>query len=531
MTFFVENLTLRMWTFNMVPHLVRGRTGARPARIPVYAIDASKLGLKWAQMWAKILGISVHRLDFRLVDVRDESGLLIRLRLAFQDLAEVQSDVLQASEFATFAEKDDEALRLPTFLAKNIAAISSDRHTLWRALVLIQIARWTTRERSGDDEDPVLVLEHRPFAAAIRRYTERHHVRVETVRPAVTCAVIASRLLTSRRIVFMRLMRELACPLRFLPRLIFANRSPATIYASTTFPRTRPRTESTEPRLAVEFWGRMNLDRPEYYSDLFFWQTSLLKGEDILITSKLPQDPINERRWEELGKHGIAAIALHSGATRVPDVPVFVHYPAFKRRAAFPEPNGPRTLESEWLSRQIDAYWVERDYWRDLFLAEDVKVYVTWYRFDAFHCPLADALESLGGVSAVYQRSFQRDASPEIAVDADVMFGYAPADADVERRSRSTIPYHVAVGYFGDHRAALLRDRALEVRRSLQNHGAEYILAYFDENSADDHRWDTDHQFIQESYAFLLEKCFLSPGSDFRSNPRSRRPYTGGLGL
>jgi len=64
----------------------------------------------------------------------------------------------------------------------------------------------------------------------------------------------------------------------------------------------------------------------------------------------------------------------------------------------------------------------------------------------------------------------------------------------------------VATGYLGDHRFALLRARSGAIRESLQRHGARRILAFLDENSADDERLHTGHQFMRENYDFLLRK-------------------------
>jgi hypothetical protein len=36
--------------------------------------------------------------------------------------------------------------------------------------------------------------------------------------------------------------------------------------------------------------------------------------------------------------------------------------------------------------------------------------------------------------------------------------------------------------------------------------GAQYIVSYFDENSSDDSRWHTGHEFMRENFRFLLQK-------------------------
>jgi hypothetical protein len=91
------------------------------------------------------------------------------------------------------------------------------------------------------------------------------------------------------------------------------------------------------------------------------------------------------------------------------------------------------------------------------------------------------------------------------------MFGYSPIDAEVERKSGSQIAFHVATGYHGDHRFARLRNMASDVRATLQKNGAEFIIAFFDENSSPDERWHTGNRFQAENYEFLLEKLLSEP--------------------
>jgi hypothetical protein len=96
-------------------------------------------------------------------------------------------------------------------------------------------------------------------------------------------------------------------------------------------------------------------------------------------------------------------------------------------------------------------------------------------------------------------------------VAADLFFGFSPAGAEAARRSGSTIPYYVIIGYVGDHRFPLLRETAHRIRQSLSAHGAKRVLAFFDENSLDDPRWHTGHDPQREHYTFLLEQVLKYP--------------------
>jgi hypothetical protein len=250
----------------------------------------------------------------------------------------------------------------------------------------------------------------------------------------------------------------------------------------------------------------------------------------VLVTFAYPADPLDEQKWAELRQHGMGAVALHPGATTIPIAPVFTHRPGRNRTPRDGLAIAGNGLEETWLNEQIAKYHTLRAYWTDLFAVYGVKVYVTWSKYDATHCAIADALQSLGGVTAIYQRAYESHPSPETTTGADIVFGFAQAMAEVERRSNSLIRYHVTTGYLGDHRSALLRSTAQTLRDKLRRHGANRILAFSDENSADDPRWHTGHQFMRENYAFLLGKVLAEPWFGLVIKPKTPRTLRRRLG-
>jgi hypothetical protein len=495
----VENLTLRTW-FLILLRRLRGNASDKNARISlVYAVDYSPLLLWFSGSMRLLTGVEVKVLDFRLVDVRDEEGLLLRLRVAYQDAAEALGEVMTEPLFQEFLASEQSDHRLKRFVSKRAMTTSNERQTLWRVLLLVQIAAWKMRESSEANRRPILIIENRPWFRALKRYAGRFGVNLEEVSPSIHLPDLLVRWLGHRGTARLVWLRENIYHLRFASR-------------KGTGPTEGSQFAVESPKVAVQYSGHLNLAQPGYYSDLFFWQESALQPTDLLLCHGLPQDPIDKLKLAELKANDIAAVALYSRATEVPGVPLFSHWPRPSEpgfRATHSRVNS--SLDRRWLRQQIDSYYVQRDYWEALCRAYNVRVFVSWYRFDEKHCAVADAVERVGGVTAIYQRAIQPDPAAEIAVDADLMFGYSPFDAQVERRSGSTIPYHVAVGYFGDHRTALLTEDALRVRKSLMNQGATYILAYFDENSGSDSRWHTGHEFMRENYRFLLEKVLREP--------------------
>ena len=510
----IELLTLRVWLI-VCARLIAGRVRAQRC----FAIDATPLAMRLARITGPLLGVEVETLGFRLIDIRDDAGLLIHVRIAYRDLAQVVDDVIAEPAFRAFLAQYSGIDRLASYAIKSVGTgdLLHLRHTalntssLGQALLVVQVARWKAQTEKAA-EAPHLVLERRPWGRVIQAYAERHGVAVGYVRPAIALRQSVKKLLAPRGVSLLRTIRNAV-----KHRWVVAGQTGGQVRAPGWVLPSRP-----EPQLAVSYHGQFNLDDPSKFSDLFFWQQSALDAKDLLLLFEFPQDPLDEDKWRQLSRLGIGAIALYPGATTVPGVSLHMHVPGWRRRR-FEVAGGPRariSIDTGSLKQIVAGYEMLREYWAGFFASQKAKVYVTWRRFDPHHIAIADALQEVGGVTAIYQRALQTDAGPVIRMSADIMFGYAPYDAEVERRSGSVIPYHVSVGYFGDHRFPLLREGAAALREALCSRGANYIFAFFDENSGSDSRWDTGHEFMRENYVFVLERLLADPSLGLVLKPK-----------
>lgn len=514
--YFIENLTLWVWARSIWPRLVWGRLRRGPRVTHCYVMDGSYLALLLAKASAGTAGVSVQRLHFRTEDMRDQEGRLSRLRVAHWDLNEAQRRATAEPIFRQALESEPLARRLPLFLAKNVATMGSyDGDTMERALLKVQVCLWKVRQEAGQHVAPVLFLERRPWLNVIVSYAGQKGVTIIPVRLSFKLSAFLRRRLPPQLIDFLRV-------LRYRPGW----RNLTSIFKGSTGSRPAAgagkevkrsvdgsggSVADSGPRVAVEYYGQLNLNRPELHSDLFFWQRSSLPGGNLLLIFFMPQDPLDEAKWSQLREHGMSAVALHPAAATVPGVPMFTRRPVRSR-----EPRaGPVTgdgLNAAWLREQVASYHSLRSYWTRVFEESRTKVYVTWLPGDASHGVKADAIQALGGVTAIYQRSYEsHPVEYNSNIAADILFGFSPKLAEVYRRPDSVVRYHVATGYLGDHRFPLLRGGARMVRDGLERHGAQRILAYFDENSVDDGRWVGGHAFMRDSYTFLLEKVLAEP--------------------
>ena len=483
----IERLTLGV--FLRWPVVVWWNLTRREKVCCCYIIDGPEALLRAGRVVGQLAGVVVERLAFRMIDVRDKEGLLLRERIPYRDMAEMEAEVIKEPIFRDWLAELP-GRRMASYVTKSIVETEMrEYNTLGRALLLVQVAIWKARAL-GRVGRPLLLLERRPWSAAIGRYAKRQGVSIMTVTAVHLSRLSVRGLLGPWGVAFVRALRGRLWHWCFL-------RTRKSAHYTT---RTRRGETKLCAKLAVPYQGQFNLNSPEMHSDLFFWHQSDLSSHDLLLLFEFEQDPLDQTKWNELSDCGIEGLALYPGATTVADVPFFTHLPGFRKaHVKGMDSTKGASLEAKWFRQTVCSYELDREYWTELFLQRGIKVYLTWRHFDARYKAIPEALEDLGGVSAAYQRSCQPDAGPHKKVDIDLMFGFGRIDGEVERSSGSVIPYHVTVGYFGDHRFPLLRNDAAALRLKLQRRGAEYIVAFFDENSG----WDTYVNLLMNT-PFLL---------------------------
>ena len=509
--FFVENLSFLGWCFTVFPVLMNSAWKKEQGSCQIYYIDTTAAGYFFAKIGTVILNVKIERLNFRLVDIVDEEGNLLRLRLAYKDLAEIQDDILTDETMRKILNLDGiKDSRLKAFLEKQTVTFNwAEKNTVWRLVSLIYAASWKAQQEEGNKPNIVLFGYQRMWMKEIRKYAKRFGVDIVTLA-SLNChpkewiiqAIGEQRL----RCMFYRYKcYGLPGIFRKTPKEFFV-------------------TQKGPPYIMADYQSQLNLDKPELFSDLFYWQESNIPAKNMKVVFNGPRDPVNKEKYDEIKSHNMSVVSRNPRATLVPEVPVF-HYYEKKNK-------GNRVLKEiqdlsadrsvvKWAYQQVNDFQQMRCYWEDFFKKHNIKLYVSWWKLDANNCIIGEALRNVGGIATIYQRSFEEFSSPKFTTAVDVMFSFSKMGINVDEGSRSRIPYNVVTGYTGDHRFPLVAQKAKEIRGQLQQQGAEKILAYFDENSGADSRWHTGHKFMRVNYEFLLEKLIKNPWMGMVFKPKT----------
>jgi len=506
--YFIEKLTVYAWLFSILPEIQRRSKGDRPKEnTSLYYVDASSQGLSLACFMAGFLKVEIKRLNFTFSDAKDKNGDFLFWKTMFEDLADVQKYMSQYPALQEMIKKHQADEHLKFFLMRRILYFDSSPFILVHILLLIRVA--FIKQGNVGRINFFFFSSQRPWLPEVKKWAEARNVNIIPMRGG-------------RRFSIKEIMTRFGFIKHFIKQTTFAWMGIRQKVLGMALRGDPGHIQDLSPKIAVEFYSHLNLDSPGLTSDLFFCQQTSTLNKNILIYFQHPKFPVSDKKWDEIKKHGMSAVVINPRATTTLRVPLF-NYDGQLR-----EEDGPRVMADHKgkdditrdLTQQVTEYYKQKDYWHHFFLQHNIRIHVTWYKSETRYFPMADALQSLGGVSVIYQRSFESDSNPWAVTKADLVFGFSKLGAHLGKDPDSVIPYYVITGYLGDYRFPIVKKEASEIRNDLRRRGANKILAYFDEGSGDDPRWSIGHKVTQENYAFLLKKVMDTPSLGLVLKPK-----------
>lgn len=469
---YVERLTLP-WVWQHIPDLTGGKVKQ------VFFIDHDVLALMLARALKPLSRVTFEELRFKITEIKDQEGVSVYLRVVYQEWSQLAGLIRR-----DFPEsiKQDKGLAL-YFLKSAVAPYDpyTDRKYgyLSQAVLLINVVQW----RHGVS----LHLFQRDFTTQLIEYAQTKGILLNFMGPYRSLNGIWQK--AGR--IFSKLNGSL---LQALWRHLWNRMSSSKIC--------KPTLRTSEAKLLIESTLPFNLTRPDLVSDLFFVEDQEgIRGSDILFSFNGSDHPVDTDKFKSMSEKGIQAVALtpQSSLVSPSQVPVFI---------------GNQSRQSR------EPYAHLREYWEAFFKQYNVKVWNSFYKNGPHYLAMSDALRATGGVSAIYQRSYEPSPSVLSSVRSDIIFSFSTFDHDIEQKNGSEYRYQIITGYLGDGRFQHLKAGAVQLREGLMRAGAKHIVTYFDEITIDDDRWFYGHSFVQDNYVFWLEKLLTNPSLGLIFKPK-----------
>ena len=463
--------------------------------LDLFYFDASRTGRYLINVLRVFFPINIEKVGFKTDDFRDNEGTNQSFRINFEDLGVVFQGIIKSDEYSNLLPADSNNGSVDAFLKKSIGTTLStgekfEKRELHGILLLIQVVAQHMRNECQNDYS-IFFIEKRCWMSALSSYSKPLGIAIVPIscifnlKPTLSLikAKLRAKPITCKMIHYVKSVRipDKAGMARHLKHF-----------------------DTKHSKIIVD-------SILSKYNASTFWSQSILPPRNVLFVSDSESYPINKCQWEDVQHAGMDVIALNPEASGSSEIPMYL--PSVDKKEVYHGYTSRvcSSRERKFIRFHLDRFYYLKSYWLNLFRACNAKVYISHHRYRDKHIAIAAAMREVGGITAIWQEPYHEFSSPEALVKADLVFGFSPAVADIEKNNGSSVKYCVAIGYIGDCRFDLVRTKAQELRSSLMENGARKIIAFFDESTVKDERWGIGNSSTQADHQFILEKVLSEP--------------------
>ncbi|MFH1390623.1 MAG: hypothetical protein ABIH56_07905 [Candidatus Margulisiibacteriota bacterium] len=254
-------------------------------------------------------------------------------------------------------------------------------------------------------------------------------------------------------------------------------------------------------------------------------------GEAAILYFEREDRPVTEEMVKELRRRRINAAALSPKATGGEAVQVYRFSLKFVVKSVGLlvktlyyfgcYGGGLRSLTYlAWAVRFIFEFARHYDFYSQL----GIKVNVDFVDFDPYRIARHLAIAASGGIGVSYQNSNWPIPNPSLASGADLLFLFGHYYLALQQAVGSRCGRYLYAGYPTDYSFPAARAKGGELRKKLSDNGAQFIVCYFDENSADDSLSLIPNSRSAEVYGELLRAVLADQSLGLICSPK--RPST-----
>ncbi len=451
-----------LFKFNILKKLVSINSN------PIYFIDSS-LSVRWFVIpIITFFGKKINKLNFKLIEITDNNGELIRYRIARFDLFEVQKKITDSISHKELYHQSWNQGSILDYINKAIVGGSIlESESVSRVLFLIEVLNWHMKKINC--EQALLIINKRPWLDIYKKIAKNYQI-----------VLLGFHNIQFKLSDIHNFVRNHQWLYGVLKNLKYNKKI-----------KMERNSKSSLNMLYLDGRRDINIEKNGNHSD-FFWQ----------YNSHFPIEKIIYKYYSSAEK----LILNQYGVLPIPEGVIIDKN--CKRNYVKPKKNYSNVFqkESKILQLILASYDLDRFYWSAFFKFYNVKVFLSWNKYTHDHIALLDAINDNDGILAIWQMAFDGFEFAECALNADIYFCFSRFSLDLEKKLKSKIKYNIITGYPKDYAGPLLKERASNLRKKLKANGAKKIIFVIDENSTDDSRWHTGHEIQRENYSFVLNK-------------------------
>ena len=193
----------------------------------------------------------------------------------------------------------------------------------------------------------------------------------------------------------------------------------------------------------------------------------------------------------------------------------FKHHYLYNNKKIFNDMNNDVLLDLVKISKKYNNLLY---YWKNFFITHNIKVFLSWNIYHNNHIAINKAMNDLGGILAMWERSYHHSPQPSLMTVCDIMFRYGSNSFNNDTINGNKINYGVKIGFVRGYVSEQINIKAKEIKHALYNAGAKKIISYFDQHASDFRTIESD----KESYRAILN--LLMKTQDFGLVIKPKKP-------
>ena len=419
----------------------------------IYYFDSSVFSRRILIPVLVMFNVLVKRLHFRMVDIKDEKGELLRLRIPRKDLFVIQDKIIKSEAFNLFSNETWKQNSFLDFIMKGlIDGDITEERSVSRVLYLVSVVDWHMKKNKFSRS--IFVINNRPWFNIYSEYASVNKIKLTSVK--VFSLFFKKKYLKN-------IIRSHIRLYVFIKNLKY---NLSVFIGKTKLP--------SKNLVYIDGRGDIGLENDGINTDFFWFLNSNFPIENIIYKH------LTNSEKEYFIKHGLSSVSEGISLTNI-----------HKRNYIKPRIHFDSRYKDEFrlIKSLKSSYDLDRIYWSSFFKNNGVKIYTAWHKYNNYHMALSDAVNDNNGLSVISQIAFEGFAVTNYFTNIDIYFCFSNYSHEISKQVNSNIKYTVITGYLKDYVPSLVIDKAKKVRKKLQENGAKKIVFVIDENSHDDSRW------------------------------------------
>ena len=477
MTLYVEKLSILSFTIYILPELVGNKLDINSWN-ELYYFNASKSGKWLASLVCRFSGCNVRKYDFEIRRLKDKNGESINARISRKYLFEIQDQIIKNGAFKLMYKEDWNKNRIYEYIRKGVLVPSSSTSINYPPNTVFMIQRVFLQMQAQAITNSKFFMIDRLWMSIYVKYALRYGI-----------TVIPMKYMYNVQETLRNRIKEI---LRKFPKVIHLIKNIRSFFLfGREMKMDNKNIDTKTPKLIIDGVGEFNLERNGKNTDFYFYLYSELPSKYIASYYK---SKFERKRLQDEGIYAIHYLNSSHPINTVSVISRPTYCPLFKK-------------EYKELASIIQQYNNSKSYWVGFFRKHGIKVYLSWYSNYNRHMAIGDAINQVGGVSAIWERSFLGEPNPKLFTESDISFHYSQWKANEGQGREGKTSYRIYVGFLRDYGIELLRDKALALRGSLLKKGVTKIVAVFDQNSSDEY----EHERQRDNYRHILKALLDTP--------------------